>query len=219
MKGWRRKRKKKWRTTEKSATAKDYPFTGLSIHVTRNGFNMFILHIYRIKVRNFFIICKFRNANKRKERKKSGGNMDVDTHLLKFLLCDSLFIPVYSLISSARRHLAFFLPLTLLLFFLSLSFFLAILFRMNNIFFFLLVLVQRTVQCCCSCVAKFKAKILTCFVLFRRFHFTVLFCTPYRHARLWWRRYSHGHTVSSVSFYIRTLKFRMQIYNTICNEL
>lgn len=86
-------------------------------------------------------------------------------------------------------------------------------------FFFLLVLVQRTVQCCCSCVAKFKAKILTCFVLFRRFHFTVLFCTPYRHARLWWRRYSHGHTVSSVSFYIRTLKFRMQIYNTICNEL
>lgn len=62
--------------------------------------------------------------------------MDVDTHLLKFLLCDSLFIPVYSLISSARRHLAFFLPLTLLLFFLSLSFFLAILFRMNNIFSF-----------------------------------------------------------------------------------
>lgn len=61
--------------------------------------------------------------------------MDVDTHWLKFLLCDSLFIPVYSLISSARRHLAFFLPLTLLLFFLSLSFFLAILFRMNNIFF------------------------------------------------------------------------------------
>lgn len=108
--------------------------------------------------------------------------MDVDTHLLKFLLCDSMFIPVSSLISSARRHLAFFLPLTLLLFLLSISFFLAILFRMNNIFFPLLVLVQRTVQCCCSCVAEFKAKILTCFVLFRRFHFTVLFCTPYRSA-------------------------------------
>lgn len=217
MKGWRRKRKKKWRTTEKSATAKDYPFTGLSIHVTRNGFNMFILHIYRIKVRIFFIICKFRNANKTKERKKKRREygrrhafvkvftlrQPVYTCLFAYLICTKAFGILPPIDFAPFFSVALFFPC----------------YSISHIFFFLFVLVQRTVQCCCSCVAEFKAKILTCFVLFRRFHFTVLFCTPYRLARLWWRRYSHGHTVSSVSFHIQTLKFRMQIYNTICNEL
>lgn len=129
-------KEKKWRTTEKSATAKDYPFTGLSIHVTRNGFNMFILHIYRIKVRNFFIICKFRNANKRKERKKKRREYGRRHAFVKVF---TLRQPVYTCLFAyliCTKAFGILPPIDFAPFFLSLSFFLAILFRMNNIFSF-----------------------------------------------------------------------------------
>lgn len=127
------KEKKKWRTTEKSATAKDYPFTGLSIHVTRNGFNMFILHIYRIKVRFFFIICKFRNANKRKERKKKRREYGRRHAFVKVF---TLRQPVYTCLFAyliCTKAFGILPPIDFAPFFLSLSFFLAILFR---IYFF-----------------------------------------------------------------------------------